>query len=173
MFFKGKIIWIVFAIFCFLAFLSACKYKFAGGGTLPSGINSVCVTILENRTSETGVENTFTNNLIYEFTRNGKFASIDKADAILSGVVKSMSIETISRSGAHTSIERRVTITLDLKLTDNDGRIIWSAKGVSGNEAYKVVSDNKLSTEQNRRSAISTLSKRLAEKVYNSLTEDF
>lgn len=172
MFFKGKIIWIVFAIFCFLAFLSACKYKFAGGGTLPSGINSVCVTILANRTSETGVENTFTNDLIYEFTRNGKIAGIDKADALLAGVVKSMSIETISHSGAYTSLERRVTFTLDLKLTDNDGRIIWSAKGISGNEAYDVASD-KLTTEQNRRNAISTLSTRLAEKVYNSLTEGF
>ena len=171
MFFKGKIIWIVFAILCFLAFLSACGYRFAGGGTLPSGINSVCVTIFENRTSEIGVENTFTNDLIYEFTRNGKIASIDKADAFLSGVVKSMSIETVSRSGSHTPIERRVTITLDLKLTDNDGGILWS-KGISGNEAYDVASD-KLSTEQNRRSAISILSERLAEKVYNRLTEDF
>lgn len=172
MFFKGKIIWIVFAILCFLAFLSACGYRFAGGGTFPSGINSICVTILENRTSETGVEDTFTNDLIYEFTRNGKIASIDKADALLSGVVKSMSIETISRSGSHTSIERRVTFTLDFKLTDSDGRIIWSAKGISGKEAYDVASD-KLSTGQNRRSAISTLSERLAEKVYNRLTEDF
>lgn len=172
MFFKGKIIGVVFAILWFLAFLSACGYRFAGGGSLPSGIKTVCVTMLTNRTSETGVENTFTNDLIYEFTRNGKIASIDKADALLSGVVKSMSIKTISRSGAQTSIERRVTITLDLKLTDNDGRIIWSVKGVSGNEAYDVASD-KLSTEQNRRSAISTLSERLAEKVYNSLTEDF
>ncbi len=173
MFFKGKIVWILFAILWFLAFLSACGYRFAGGGTLPSGIKSVCVTILENRTSEIGVENTFTNDLIYEFTKNGKIARIDKADALLSGVIRSMSIETISRSKAHTSRERRVTFTLDLKLTDNEGRIIWSAKGVSGNEAYDVVSDNKLSTEQNRRSAISTLSIRLAEKVYNSLTEDF
>lgn len=172
MFFKGKIIGVVFAILWFLAFLSACGYRFAGGGSLPSGIKTVCVTMLTNRTSETGVENTFTNDLIYEFTRNGKIASIDKADALLSGVVKSMSIKTISRSGAQTSIERRVTITLDLKLTDNDGRIIWSVKGVSGNEAYDVASD-KLSTEQKRRSAISTLSERLAEKVYNSLTEDF
>lgn len=171
MFFKGKIIWIVFAILCFLAFSSACGYRFAGGGSLPSGIKSVCVTILENRTSETGVENTFTNDLIYEFTRNGKIASMDKADALFSGVVKSMTVETISHSGTYTSLERRVTFTLDLKLTDNDGRIIWS-KSVSDNEAYDVVSD-KLTTEQNRRSAISTLSTRLAEKVYNSLTEDF
>ncbi|NQT10474.1 MAG: hypothetical protein HQ573_04795 [Desulfobacteraceae bacterium] len=172
MFFKGKIIWTVFAILCFLAFLSACGYRFAGGGTLPSGINSVCVTILENRTSEIGIENTFTSDLIYEFTRKGKIASMDKADALLSGVVKSMSIETISHRGAQTSLERRVTFTLDLKLTDKDGRILWSTKGISGNEAYVVVSD-KLLTEQKRHDAISTLSTRLAEKVYNSLTEDF
>ncbi|MEA3429388.1 MAG: LPS assembly lipoprotein LptE, partial [Thermodesulfobacteriota bacterium] len=142
------------------------------GGSLPSGIQSVCVTILANRTSETGVENTFTNDLIYEFTRNGKIAGIDKADALLSGVVKSMSIETISHRGVHTSLERRVRFTLDLKLTDNDGRTIWS-KSVSENEAYDVATDNKLTTEQNRSKAISTLSTRLAEKVYNSLTEDF
>lgn len=171
MFFKGKIIWIVFAILCFLAFLSACGYKFAGGGSLPSGINSVSVKMLANRTSEIGIENTFTNDLIYEFTRKGKTTSIDKADAILSGVIQSMSIETISHSGVHTSLERRVTCTLDLKLTDNNGRIVWS-KAVSSDEAYDVVSA-KLSTEQNRHDAISTLSKRLAEKVYNSLTEDF
>ena len=172
MLFKGKIIWIVFAILCLFAFLSACGYRFAGAGSLPSGIKTVCVIMLANRTSETGVENTFTNDLIYEFARHGKIASIDKADAVLSGVVKSISIETISRSGSHTPIERRVRFTLDLKLTDNDGRIIWSAKGVSGNEAYSVASD-KLSTEQNRRNAIATLSERFAEKVYNRLTEDF
>jgi hypothetical protein len=59
-----------------------------------------------------------------------------------------------------------------LKLTGPDGRVIWSARGVSANEAYDVMSD-KLATEQNRRDAISVLSKRLAEKVYNRITADF
>ena len=70
------------------------------------------------------------------------------------------------------SRERRVTVTVDLKLTNPEGRLIWSAIGVSANEAYDVMSD-KLATEQNRRNAISVLSKRLAERVYSRLTDDF
>jgi hypothetical protein len=83
-----------------------------------------------------------------------------------------MRIETISRRGTHSSLERRVTVTVDLKLTGPDSRVIWSASGVSANEAYDVMPD-KLATEQNRRNAISVLSKRLAERVYNRITGDF
>ena len=52
------------------SFLSACGYRFAGGGSLPSGITSISVEMFENRTGETGVENIITNDLIYEFTRH-------------------------------------------------------------------------------------------------------
>jgi hypothetical protein len=51
--------------------------------------------------------------------------------------------------------------------------VIRSAKGVSASEAYDVMPGNKLATEQNRRDAISALSKRLAQRVYNRMTEDF
>ena len=153
---------------------SACGYRFVGSGSFPAGIKSVCIPILENRTSETGMENILTNDLIYELTRDKKVSltSRDQADALLSGVIKSMSIETISRTGTHSSLERRVKVTVDLKLTSPDGRVIWSARGVSANEAYDVMPD-KLATQQNRRNAISVLSKRLAERVYGRITDDF
>jgi len=168
---KEKNIWIVFL--CLLSlFFSACGYRFTGRGGLPQGIKTVYIPMLENRTSETGAENIFTNDLIYEFTKNSEAASKDKADAYLSGTIKSMSIDTISHRGTHTSLERRVKITLDLKLTDADGKVVWVAKDISENEEYDVMSD-KLNTEQNRLDAISALSKRLAEKVHNRLTEDF
>jgi outer membrane lipopolysaccharide assembly protein LptE/RlpB len=168
---KEKNIWIVFL--CLLSlFFSACGYRFTGGGNLPQGIQTVYITMLENRTSETGAENIFTNDLIYEFTKNNEVASKDQADAYLSGIIKSMSIETISHRGTYTSLERRVKIALDLKLTDTDGKVIWIAKDISENEEYDVMSD-KLATEQKRRDAILALSKRLAEKVHNRLTEGF
>ena len=154
LFLKRNNIWIIFLL---LMFFSACGYRFTGGGSFPAGIRSVCVSILENRTSETGAENIFTNDLIYEITRGNKavLTSKDKAGALLSGVIKSMSIETISRKGTHSSLslERRVTVTVDLKLTDPDDNIIWSAKDVSAKEAYDVM-PNKMATEQNRRDAI-------------------
>jgi len=171
LFLKRNNIWIIFLL---SVFFTSCGYRFVGSGSFPAGIKSVCIPILENRTSETGVQNILTNDLIYEVTRDKKVAltSRDKADALLSGVIKSMSIETISRKGTHSSLERRVRVAVDLKLTGPDGRVIWSARGVSANEAYDVMPD-KLATEQNRRDAISVLSKRLAEKIYNRITGDF
>jgi len=153
---------------------SGCGYHFAGGGSFPAGIKSISINMLENRTAETGIENVFTNDIIYEVTRDKKvlLTSEDKADAALSGVIASMRTATISRTGQYTSIERRVVVSVDLKLTLRDGRVIWTAKGVSANEEYDVASD-KQATEQNRRDAISELSKRLAERIYNRLTDNF
>jgi len=173
MFLKRSNLWI---IFLFLMIVSACGYKFTGGGSFPAGIKSICVVTLENRTSETGAENIFTNDLIYEVTRDNKavLTTKDKADALLSGIIQSMNIETISRKAAYSSLslERRVTITVDVKLTNPDGRVVWSAKDVSANEAYDVMPD-KLATELKRRDAISALSKRLAQKLYARITDNF
>jgi outer membrane lipopolysaccharide assembly protein LptE/RlpB len=161
-------------IFLFLMIVSACGYRFTGGGSFPAGIKSICVVTFENRTSETGAENIFTNDLIYEITRDNKviLTRKDKADALLSGIIKSMSIQTISRAGTHSSLERRVTVTVDIKLTTLDGKVLWSANDVKANEAYDVRSD-KLATEQQRRGAISALSKRLAQSLYARITDDF
>lgn len=156
------------------SFFSACGYRFAGGGNLPAGITSISVKMFENRTAETGVENIITNDLIYEFTRHEQVvvAGSDKADAILTGVVQSISERTISHRGEYTSSERRVVLNMDLRLTHKSGGVIWSAKAVSENEAYQVMPE-KQSTERNKRVAIETLSKRLAENIFNRLTADF
>jgi len=169
--FKRNSIWIIFLLFMFFP---ACGYRFAGSGSFPAGIESVCISILENRTSETGMENIFTNALIYEVIRDKRvtLTSRGKADALLCGVIESMNIKTISRKGTHTPLERRVTVTVNLRLTDASGRVIRSGEGVSASEAYDVMPD-KLATERNRRNAISALAERLAQRVYNRITEDF
>ncbi|MCJ7616574.1 MAG: LPS assembly lipoprotein LptE [Desulfobacterales bacterium] len=161
-------------IFCSVIILASCGYSFRGGGDLPKGIKSLSIKMLENRTSETGAENIFTNDLIYEITTQGKVVLTKEgsADGILSGVIQSMRIDAISHRDAYSSLERRVIVTLSLKLTDPTGKVIWSAKDIAESEDYIVASD-KQTTERNRRQAIITLSKRLAEKVYNRLTENF
>ena len=171
MFVKKKYAW---AIILLGWLCSACGYQFSGGGSLPSGITSVSIEMFKNRTAETGVETIITNDLIYEFTRHEQMivTGSDKADAILTGVVKSISERTISHKGEYTSDERRVKLNLDLQLTNKSGGVIWSAKSVSDNEAYKVMS-NKQSTERNKRDAIKELSKRLSENIFNNLTANF
>ena len=168
--FKKKNIFIIFIGL----FLFSCGYRFTGGGDLPEGIKSVYVKTLKNRTSETGIENIITDDIIYEFTRSRKagVTEEERAEALLSGVVSSLTIGTVSRQDSHTSRERRITVAVDLKLIGNDGKRIWTQKGISANEAYNV-SSNKSSTEHNKREAIKILSKRLAEKAYNRLTDNF
>jgi outer membrane lipopolysaccharide assembly protein LptE/RlpB len=154
--------------------VGACGYRFSGGGDLPNGIRKISVIVLENRTGETGFENVVTNDLIYEFTRSGKASITDKnvADAVLSGVIQSMREDTVSRQTEQTSLERRVTISVDLRLVDADGEVLWAVKGLSANETYDVESD-KLATELRKEIALAKLSKRFAEKVYSSMTDDF
>lgn len=171
LFMKTKRIWIVLALGLLF---SGCGYHFAGGGSLPADIKSISISMLKNRTAETGVENVFTNDIIYEVTRDKKvrLTNTENADATLTGMIASMRTDTISRTGQYTSAERRVKVVVDLKLTDRDGQLIWSVKGLSANEEYDVASDKQV-TEQNRQAAISELSKRLAETIYNRLTDDF
>ncbi len=168
---KRKALWIILVLW---VVFSACGYRFAGSGSFPAGIKTISITIFENRTAETGLENIVTNDLIYEVTRSRGAALIrkDKAEANLSGVIVSTQTGSISRSSVDISTERRVTLTLNLKLTNTSGIIIWSANGVAESEAY-VVEGDKQGTEQNRQDAISKASKRLAENIYNRLTEDF
>jgi outer membrane lipopolysaccharide assembly protein LptE/RlpB len=167
---KKHIVPVVFA----LLFFSACGYRFAGSGNLPGGIEKVAIEILKNRTTETGLENTITNDLIYEFSRKGRKVLKDRkqAEAVLTGVIKSESITTISRRAEQSPLARRVKINVSLKLTGSDGEVKWSVSDVSEFQEYNVATD-KQSTEVNKRRAIESLSKKLAEKVYSRLTDNF
>jgi outer membrane lipopolysaccharide assembly protein LptE/RlpB len=153
---------------------SGCGYTFTGGGNFPSGIKSICVNTLKNRSSETSIENTITNDIIYEITRSGRIqlTGIETAEAVLDGEVESLRVYSVSRRGSHASIERRVEVSVALTLTDKNNKIIWSVKGFSDDETFEVTSD-KLSTEQKKRDAVSTLSKRLAENIFNRMTDNF
>jgi outer membrane lipopolysaccharide assembly protein LptE/RlpB len=170
-FYHQKYIWPVIII---LLFFSACGYRFAGSGNLPGGIQTIAIEILENRTTETGLENTITNDLIYEFTRKGRRVQKNskKAEAVLSGVIESARIATISRQAQQSALARRVRIIVNLKLTGSDGVVKWSASGISEFQDYNVSTD-KQANEISKQRAIENLSKKLAEKVYNRLTDNF
>ena len=173
MFQKRKII---FFILFLLILVSSCGYRFAGSGDFPEGTKSIFIPILENRTSESRLETQVTDDLIYEFTKNRKdilAGSIGDAEAVLYGIIRSISITTISRDDPNTSSERSVKLSVDMKLVVPEGRVIWRAKGITADEAYNVVPDNKYRTLQNSQEAISKASQRLAEKIYTRMTDNF
>jgi len=167
---QNRLIWAI--LISAILLLSACGYQFSGSGSLPAGIQRVFISVLDNRTPETGLENTLTGDLRYEFIRYDRSAKPDEADAVLSGTVTSLRVESISRSGQHSSLERRVTVSVDLKLADRNGKVVWSVEGLADSESYRVGSDSQ-ATDVSKRAAVSALSKRLAENIYYRLTEDF
>ena len=169
---------IVKAIASLVVFVVAagCGYHFEGMGlTAPEGVRTIAVTVLDNRTSESGIETVFTSDITYEFTRSKVLRVVgkDTADAVLSGRIASLTVDTISHTASYDSDERRVIITLDLALERADGDVIWSNKSLSDKEAFKVVPSDKLATEKNRRAAIETMSERLAEKIHNRILQGF
>ncbi|NVM22204.1 MAG: hypothetical protein HWN68_10550 [Desulfobacterales bacterium] len=171
-----KKIWKTTAALVLLASLAGCGYHFKGVGlTAPAGVRTIAVTVLENRTSESGIESHFTGDIAYEFTRSKvlRVVGADAADAVLSGTVASLVSDTISHDAKFMSDERRVAITLDLAVKRRDGEIIWSDRALSGREVFKVDSSDKLATERNKRTAIKAISKRLAEKVHDRILLDF
>ena len=154
--------------------LAACGYRFSGGGDLPGGVNRVSVGIFENNSAETGVEGVISNDILSEFTRNGKAFTYrsEAGNAVLSGGVLSVTTLSISRQSVHKAQEQRVTVTISLRMTDPKGAVIWQASRISEHEEYEVAED-KGTTEHNKRAAIAKLSRRLAEKVYYQMTDNF
>ncbi len=156
----------------FIVCLSGCGYRFSGGGGLPFGITKVFVPMFHNLTSEPGIERIVTNDFIYEFTRSGKVDVVEKeaADGIFLGTIVGLSTETVARSGSQAPLERRVRLYVDLKLIDRDGNELWAVRRISDDETYEVLSE-KLATERLELGAIKRLSKRMAEMVYNRVTD--
>jgi hypothetical protein len=166
---KNKM-WFFFPVLMMM--ILSCGYRFTGGGDFPFNVKNVFVPVFENRTSETGIETVITNDFIYELTRSRKVNVVEKetADAVLWGVITSLSTQTVARSGIQVPLERKVRMFLDLKLTDSQGKVLWAIQGFSDDESYEVFTD-KFSTEQRKRVAIQTLSNRMAEMVYYQLTD--
>jgi hypothetical protein len=153
----------------------ACGYRFAEERGFPGDTRRLFVKVLENKTQETGVENIVTGALLSELTlrRTDELASgLDDADVVLSGAVNRVTIQTISVSQPEVASERRVTVSVDLRLTQKDGTVVWVGRGLSDFEAYLVDLDTE-KTDANRRHAIRVLSKRIAERTVNRFSDDF
>lgn len=150
----------------------ACGYRFAGGGRLPEGIQTLSVGVFENQTKETGLEHLIANEIIHQFTRFGTVRLTDKdaADAFLTGRIQSAGISTIAHKTTNVSAERRIRVVVMPTLTAPNGRAIWSSPPVDEEETFFVGTD-RLHTEQNKKSALAILSKRIAERIYYQMTD--
>jgi outer membrane lipopolysaccharide assembly protein LptE/RlpB len=153
--------------------LSSCLYQFSGEGPLPAGVTKVYIDVFDNHSGETGIESVFTDDLIKEFIlkRKSALSSSAESGAALKGSIDYIRDLTIAYKTQRASTQRRVIASVSIKLVDG-GKVVWAVNGISANQAYSVA-DDKLATEQNKRDALKILSKRLAENIFNRLTDNF
>jgi outer membrane lipopolysaccharide assembly protein LptE/RlpB len=166
---------IIAAFFSCALITYACGYRFAGSGELPDNIERIFIEVFENSTSKAGIERVVTNQLVFEFTRQRKrslASDATNADATLKGVIKKIRTRTISRVGTGVAREREVIMTIDLRLINQSGDVIWTAKALSDRQAYDV-SDSKLENDRNESLAIALLSERISERIFSRLTDNF
>ena len=158
-----------------LLLLVACGYRFTSGGQLPGGVSSIAVDMFTNRTVETGIETYFTSDLVYELTRSGRVNVLpaNEAEAVLHGVIVTVLEKTISRKDVTVAQSRRVYVTLDLKMMDRSGRIVWARRKLTDNETYQVDNASGLDSASNKREAIRIISRRMAENIYKDMTDEF
>ena len=166
--------WILVVSLFVLAFFVSCGYRFEGGGYIKDDVTRVAVKTLENKSSETGAGITFTNALIREILQKTDTKVVDEASAtaVLEGTIKAITFATLSRSTTESVVERRVAATVDLKLTNKDGEVIWSVKDFTSYEEY-TVSEDRIIDETNKREAVEKIATRSAEKLISKMLINF
>ena len=155
--------------------LIGCGYGFAGSGGPPKGLDTIFVRLIENQTAEIGAEIILTDQLKNEFIRKykGEIVAEEEAEGILSGRITGIRSWTVARRNAQSSLEKRVSVTIDLTLKNQAGEVIWFTRGMSGSEVYAVSQTDKSQTESNKRDAIELVCLRLGEEAYYRITDDF
>jgi hypothetical protein len=121
------------------------------------------------------MENLLVDDLMYEFTRNGQKVVADPggAQAVLSGTITSVSVDTVSYGADRTSLESRVTLVADLFLRSSTGEELWSVRGLVERQAFGTSRDDSQVGDANRQDALALASRRFAESVYARMTDDF
>jgi len=171
---RRETLWLASAAFMVLCTV-ACGYRFQGDAKLPAGAQTLWVDVFENRTNVAGLEAIVTNGMVFEFTKRSRIILVSDAspaDLVMRGVIRSVELKTVASRNKDAAGARRVTLTLDVRLVQPSGKVVWSANGLSDSEVY-VVSNDKIFNEEKTQVALGIVASRIAEKIFNRFTDDF
>lgn len=122
----------------------------------------------------TGIAGLLTEELSKRLASDGAHLVVDaeRADATLSGVLVGSSTVPLATAAGATLSAFSVRTTLDVKLTDSGGDVLWQARFTEREDFLPpggLDAQGILATESNRRRALSRLAERLAAQVQRSL----
>jgi outer membrane lipopolysaccharide assembly protein LptE/RlpB len=153
--------------------LAACGYRLSAPVTLPGKVTTIYVQPLKNLSPETGFGAVLATKVAGEIAerRGVRLAPMETAEGILSGEIKSLFREAVSRLNPQRVTERRVKVTAQFRLANARGKTLWTGE-IRDSEAYPVSADRAI-TEKYRRDALSRMGERMAETLLARLAGAF
>ncbi len=116
-----------------LVAFAGCGYHFSGGGEgIPGDIRKVFLQGLVNRSRDVGIEQEIASALRSEFHQRGRLQVVDRmdqADAVLSGVVRSVDHHAVSVNRHDEVLQYEVTLIADMTLRRRTpDEILWQIR---------------------------------------------
>ena len=96
----------------------------------------------------------------------------DKAEAVITGTVRSITVGALTRTADDAVVERQVSAVIDLDMVDSNGEMIWSVRSFSSSEVFTARSDNAMD-EAGKREAIQIIAERISERIVDRMRDMF
>jgi outer membrane lipopolysaccharide assembly protein LptE/RlpB len=162
-----------------LALSGGCGYHLVGtSSNLAPRLQTLYVAPLINQTARSEVDQRLTEQISQEWVRRGRFQLVstgDKADAVLSGTVKSAIVNPVQFDQQGRATQYQLTVTIDIPLVDRTSEkqvVLWRDEQFSRNTAYPV---DPLAKDYFDREveALDTLSRGMARDLVTTILEGF
>ncbi len=167
--------------FLLLTFISGCGYT-TSGANLPAEVKTINISNFTNKIDITNelattksyktyyplLEVDITKAVIERFKLNGslRIASEDKADWLLKGELIEFRRDALRYANDEETVtEYRITIIVNLTLTDKQGNLIWQNNSFAGDTTYFTQGTQAKAESTAVADAITDLSRRIVERV--------
>ncbi|NIO09954.1 MAG: hypothetical protein GTO40_18900 [Deltaproteobacteria bacterium] len=120
---------------------SGCGYSFSGKGeAFPKNVNSVYIAEFVNSSQSVGLEKEIRIALKSEFRRRGMVRPVNEpaqADAILSGVVRSLKTDVVSVNASDEVLQYQAALVMDMSLRRRSpDELLWRTEGSRIEETF-------------------------------------
>ena len=171
---KIKVYFASLVIVCMMV-LVGCGYTINQPGEMPGNVKTVYINVFENITSEAGLETIIATSVVSEISRfDAKLLTSrpEQADAVIRGTINATASQSIARHGVNIAAERLAILYVDVQLVDKNGMVLWQIRNLSDSEPY-LMFENKINSNASKFNAYGIIATRLAERIYNQMTDKF
>ena len=152
----------------------ACGYRpLIANESLGSAIE---IRLLDNLSTEPGVEKLVAEALVEEFLRRGSLVpnyAPGSGDLVLDGRIRRVSAARVAYSSVALALEDQIELVLDVSvLRANTGEVLWARTGWSRAESFTTSADPNV-YESNKLQALRRISAGVANRIHDELLQSF